>query len=216
MLRSLVATALALAAAVSTNAQAQPAESNPWTELERRPGTGEVCLVCRTPVEGDDVVEVRYQGRVFHVSAAHFPEFEADPDRYFARIQARSALFDEKAVPVATASNGWLYVGLYVLIGLVFAALCGHVALQRGLKPIPWFFAGLVGNLAALAVLLFTKAEAQVAYVEGVPGGLAKIPTTHSPVECPNCHNFNHPAAENCIHCGYKLDPKIESEAQRV
>ena len=53
-------------------------------------------------------------------------------------------------------TSGWLYLGIYVLVGLVCAAACGYLAVNRGLQPIPWFFAGLVGNVAAIFVLILT------------------------------------------------------------
>ena len=108
---------------------------------------------------------------------------------------------------------GWLYFGIYVLFGLVFSAVCGYLAVGRGLAPLPWFFAGLAGNVAALAVLLATPRGAGAA---DVPAGLAKVPTTHRPLPCPRCGAPNHPAAAACAGCGATLAPAVEPETVRV
>ena len=122
-----------------------------WEVLEQRPGQGEQCLVCRKRVYDQDVVEIRYQGRTFHVGLPFLGDFENDPEHYFARLQARSALFDESAlVGRRSMAFGWLWLGVYVLAGLVCSALCGYIAVGKALTPLPWFFAGLAGNLAGL------------------------------------------------------------------
>ncbi len=182
-------------------------------QLDRRPGAGEQCLVCGMVMQGDiEVVELRWKGRVFHIGAPLVEEFLADPERYFHKIQARAALFDEEGYGAGAMGSGWLILGIYVTIGLVFAALCGYLAVSHGLNPIPWFFAGLVGNVAALFVL-FATANGDVT---GVPAGLAKVPTTRGPRTCSACGHENHPAARSCIGCRSELEPAYESEARRL
>ena len=192
--------------------QDRGAETAPPVELEQRPGEGEQCIVCRQPIHDLEIVEVRYKGRTFHVAAKMLDEFTADPDLYFQKLQARSALFDERAMEGRQVSTGWLLFGGYVLAGLVFAALCGYLAVSRGLAPLPWFFAGLFGNVAAAAVLLITpRGDAA-----DVPAGLAKVPVTHFPLPCPRCGAPNHPSAAACSGCGAGLAPAVEAETARV
>ena len=50
----------------------------PYTILETRPGQGETCLVCGRPVINEDVVELRFRGRVFHVGAPLLQDFLDD------------------------------------------------------------------------------------------------------------------------------------------
>ena len=140
----------------------------------------------------------------------------ADPDHYFWKLQARSALFDEDAYRTTSTSSGWLWFGIYVLVGLVCAAACGYLAVTRGLLPLPWFFAGLVGNVAAVTVLLVARKGDPGAAVAGVPKGLAKVPTTRSPHACETCQHLNHPSAKACSHCGQPMEPTARSEVARL
>ncbi len=192
---------------------AQPsAEEQGLTILERRQGQGEQCLVCGQGIHGKEIVEVRYKGRTFHIAAGMLEEFVATPETYFRNLEPRSGLFDEQAMPLATMSKGWLYLGLYVVIGLVFAALCGYLAIGRGLAPLPWFFAGLAGNVAALVLLLLTPRGDP----KGVPAGLAKVNLTALPRQCPACSAMNHPAAAACSACDGHLQPMGQPETARV
>jgi len=224
LMRHCVATAILLAAvAVADLPPAAAAGEVPaagpeeWTTLDRRPGEGEQCLVCGRRVHGDEVVEVRYKGRTFFVSAAMFGLFEEDPEQYFCTLQARAGLFDEAGVAARPMASGWLVFGLYVLVGLIFAAGCGYLAVARAHRPLPWFFAGLLGNVAALVVLLATpRGDAAAMSPFGVPPGLAKVPTTRSPQPCPRCGGTNHPAATACSGCAAPLEPGIEPETARI
>ncbi len=201
----------------TAGADPEPArEVEPAVELDRRPGEGEQCIVCGLAIEGLEIVEVRYKGRSFLVAAKMLEDFEGDPDVYFQKLQARSALFDERGMEGRRTSSGWLYFGAYFAVGLIFAALCGYLAVSRSLAPIPWFFAGLAGNVAALAVLLVTPRGDASALPAGVPAGLAKVPVTHAPVPCPSCGATNHPVASACGGCGTALAPALESETARV
>lgn len=209
--------ALLLAVVCLSAGGEQPAEPPPGrTVLDQRPGEGERCIVCKQEVHGDEVLEIRYKGRRFHVKADMLDEFDAEPLAYFVDLQARSGLFDERAVATREMSLGWLAFGTYVVIGLVFSALCGYLAIGRGHPPLPWFFAGLAGNLAALAVLLATPRKDLGALPAGVPPGLAKVPSTRSPVPCPSCGTSNHPAAAACGGCGAELTPTAQAETARV
>lgn len=186
-------------------------------ELGRKTGEGEQCLVCGELIQGGEVVELRYQGRRFHVATKMLEELLSDPDKYFGKLQARSALFDEEAYPKRNRmSPGWLYLGVYVLLGLVSAATCGFLAVNRGLAPLRWFFAGLVGNVIAVFWIIATGRGDPDAAVAGVPKGLAKVPTTHHPRACLSCGHLNHPSAETCAHCGQPTEPTAESELVRL
>ncbi len=211
----MLAALLLAAVAVPPAVFADRGESAP-AELDRRPGVGEQCIVCGRAIEGDEIVELRYKGRTFHVAAKMLGDLEGDPELYFQQLQARSALFDERAMEGRRASRGWLWFGGYFAVGLVFAALCGYLAVSRSLQPLPWFFAGLAGNVAALGVLLARPRGDASALPGGVPAGLAKVPATHAAVPCPSCGAANHPAAADCSDCGAALAPALEPETARV
>ncbi len=187
-------------------------------ELARKMGEGEQCLVCGKLIHDGEVLELRYKGRRFYVAAAMLEDLLKDPDRYFHKLQARSALFDEEAYrKAAPMASGWLYFGFYVLAGLVCAAVCGYLAVSRGLAPIPWFFAGLVGNVVAVLVLLVMAPKTDpAAAVAGIPDGLAKVPTTREPLACASCGHLNHPSAVACSHCDQPMQPLAQSEMARL
>jgi hypothetical protein len=170
------------------------------TILDQRPADGEVCIVCKQQVYGKDIVEIRCKGRSFHVASGMMGVFEADPRRYFVNLEARSGLFDERAIG-GFFGLGWLLAGVYVFVGLLFAAICGYLALARGHLPLPWFFAGLVGNVAGLAVLLATPRR------QPLP-----LSATRVPALCPRCGEPNHPAAPACGGCSATLVPTAEPE----
>lgn len=193
-----------------------PGESS-WVVLDERPGAGEQCLVCRKQVFGEDVVEILYKGRTFFVGKPFMGEFEADPARYFARIQARSALFDENALATTRSmAFGWLWMGAYALAGVLCSAACAYIAVCKGLTPLRWFFAGLFGNVAGLAAVMFAQPGDAAALPAGIPAGLAKVPTTRRPSACPACGAPNHPSAGRCADCGASLTPSVQPETGRI
>ncbi len=188
-----------------------------WVVLDERPGDGEQCLVCRKRVYDEDVVEIRYKGRTFFVGKPFMGDFEADPARYFARIQARSALFDESALAAKRPmAFGWLWLGGYVLAGMLCSASSAYIAVCKGLMPLPWFFAGLFGNVAGLGLVMFVGRGDAAALPAGIPAGLAKVPTTRAPVACPSCGAANHPSAARCADCREPLTPTVTPEVGRV
>ena len=209
-----------LAPACGSDAPQAPSQQAPSQQpaaLGRKTGEGEQCLVCGELIRGAEVVELRYKGRRFHVAAALFEKLMEDPDRYFSKLQARSALFDEEAYSnQSPMSLGWLYFGLYVLVGLLSAAVCGCLAVSRGLASMRWFFAGLVGNVIAVLWIVLARRGDPAAAVAGVPKGLAKVPTTHGPQTCLSCGHLNHPSAEACAHCGQPTEPTAESDVMRL
>lgn len=196
--------------------QTTPGEETPWTVLDQHPGRGEQCLVCGQRIFGLDVLELRYKGRTFHVAEPMMADFQAEPERYFRKLQPRAALFDEEQVRQRPLASGWLVLGLYVLAGLLVGALTAYLAVGRARRPLAWFFGGLAGNVVALAALLALPRGDASALPAGVPPGLAKVPTTRSPVTCPACGGSNHPAAARCSTCGAALTPTAEAETARI
>lgn len=187
-----------------------------WRVIGIKPGEGEQCIVCDTPILAGRAVEILHRGRVVHVNEKMMPDWRQDANRYFRKVQARAALFDEESLAPRVLELGWLLFGVYVLVGLLAGGGCAYVAVARGLAPIPWFFAGLVGNIVALMVL-WTRSAADIsALPQGVPRGLVKVPTTHAPIICPACGRPNHPSTAQCSGCGAALSPSIEAEAART
>lgn len=195
---------------------APPAAPAPWTVLDEHPGSGEQCLVCGRRIYGEDVVELRYKGRTFHVAEPMLGDFEEEPERYFRKLQPRAALFDEEQVRDRPLASGWLLFGLYVLAGLLCGALAAYLAVGHGRRPLPWFFAGLALNVLAPAALAALPRGDLSALPAGVPPGLAKVPTTRAPAACPVCGSPNHPAARRCSACGAALAPGAEPETARI
>lgn len=186
------------------------------TNLGTVRGEGQVCLVCGEPVFGEEMVEARYKGRTFYVAVPMFDWFVENPERYFGVLEARGALFDEGGVGQGGVSLVWLVVGVYIVLGLLAGGVCAYVAVSKGLPAWPWFFAGLVGNVVGVGVVLGVSRRPGVGAPQGVPGGLRKVPTTRQPQPCAACGAMNHPAAGACAGCGAELQPVVEAETYRV
>lgn len=178
------------------------------------PKPGDVCAVCGQPV-GDDGVAYEAEG---HHIAIHrdelAPDLAAQLRGLLRKLQPRGA-FLGTSDQYGGLGWWWFFIGLYVLLGLGFAALCAHRALHTGHRPVVWFFAGLLFTAFAYLVLL-TRPQQAVHAPGGIPRGLGKFAATLPPQECPGCGAQNHPAASRCSGCGGKLEPRIESEAARV
>lgn len=172
---------------------------------------GEHCLVSGKPLGPDDICII-VRGRRVPLKKEALGIFLQNPEKYFAGLQPKGALYSEELQPGKTLSLGWFYFGLYVFLGLLFAALTSHTAVAKGLSPIPWFFAGLLVNAFGYLAIL-TQKSGEVAEV---PKGLRKVPLTAPPIICLECGNENHPAAKKCLDCGHPLSPKSESEVDRV
>lgn len=176
------------------------------------------CIVCQAPTAAGATRET-WKGRTIQVcSAACGDEWHEHRDVHFANLQARGALFDERAMSgdsERSLFSGWMWFGCWVVVGLVCGAIAAYVALGKGLAPLPWLLAGLAFNVVALA-LLATKPRADLSQLpQGVPDGLRKIATTHAPADCPTCGRPNHPSAQACSHCGAPMSARVKSEAQR-
>ena len=88
--------------------------------------------------------------------------FLNNQEKYFSKLQPKSALFTESMGVAKNLSIGWFIFGIYVLIGLLFAALTSHAAVGKGLKPIPWFFIGLFFNAFGYLAVLNEKIGSRV------------------------------------------------------
>jgi hypothetical protein len=186
---------------------------------------GEICIVCNNPVGPDDSVYL-VQGQRVPVHAAEEREFLSNPRQYLMRLKPmggallgadsnQSGMTNRAGNDQPVVSRMWIYTGLYVLLGLVFAAICAHRALHTGHRPGVWFGLGLLLNALAY-ILLLTRPKREVRAPAGVPSGLGKIAATHAPERCPKCGAFNHPSAVRCLGCGATLSPGVESEVRRV
>jgi len=186
---------------------------------------GEICIVCNNPVGPDDPVYL-VQGQRVPVHADEEREFLSNPRKYLTRLKPMGGALlgaDSNQPGMANRAGNnqqsvslvWIYGGLYVLLGLVFAAICAHRALHVGYSPWAWFGLGLVLNAFAY-LLLLTRPSREVRAPAGVPVGLGKIAATHAPERCPKCGAFNHPSAVQCLGCGASLSPGVESEVRRV
>jgi len=179
-----------------------------------QPKVGDICLVCYRPIQdGDAVFLVRGQRVPIHREELE-PDLPGQLERLLAHLQPRGAFIgaEQNQPPL---SRVWFFLGLYVLVGLIFAALCAHRALHTGHNPFAWFGLGLALNLFAY-LLLLTRPRREVPAPAGVPGGLRKIPATYAPQPCAGCGTLNHPSATACLGCGTRLEPKVVSEVGRV
>jgi hypothetical protein len=197
---------------VSVHAQAQQKPVVPALGSRVQAKAGEICIVCNRPVGADDDVYIINGQRLPVHRDACLAKLESNPEKYTARLRPAGNFLgvEPDAAPALTAR--WLVLGFYILAGLIFSALCVNMALNAGMRPAPWLFAGLVFNVLAWAVLLARRQGRAPA----VPDGLAKVPETATPVPCPKCGHLNHPAARVCLGCGARLEPAAVSEAARA
>jgi len=178
---------------------------------------GEICIVSgKHLVAGDVALIVR--GRRVPLCFSKVDTFLKYQDKYFAALQPKGALFQEelsapKGAALGGVTSGWFLFGLYVLVALVFAGMSGYTAVSKGLPPIPNFFIGFF--LSALGYL-YVLTRPAIAKKGEIPGGLVKVPVTHTPVPCAACGYQNHPSAKQCVGCGGKLAPMLQSEVARA
>jgi hypothetical protein len=178
---------------------------------------GEVCMVCGETLTDDDVA-LLVRGRRVPLKREMLDAFLKNQEKFFAQLQPKSALFQENLdVPEGVAqggiSSGVFFIGLYVLIALIFGGLSGYTAISKGLPVLPHFFIGLVFAIFGYIYVLFRPASQEIG---DVPKGLVKIPNTAVPLPCPNCGQPNHPSAKQCCGCQGRLKPKYGSEVVRA
>jgi cytochrome c553 len=206
-----VAGALVFAAAVAAQT---PAHENNANSLGPRaaPAQGEICVVCNHPVGPDDDVYIVNGQRMPVHRGTCLAELESHLEKYKARMRPAGNFLGVEPDASTALTTRWLALGLYVLLGLVFAALSVNRAINSGQRPVPWFFAGFFLNVFAWAVLVARHRRIRSL----APKGLAKVPQTATPLACPGCGRLNHPAASTCLDCGRKLEPAAVSEAARA
>jgi hypothetical protein len=182
------------------------AEPRPW----------DFCLVCDRAIgKTDRVYEVEGQRVPVHTGACD-ERFKENPDRYLAKLKPRGAFLGAEPGGHQRVTLGWLLLGLYAISGLVFAGLCAYRAINRCLRPVPWFFWGFFFNALAYLVLMTRPFGFRSGAPSGVPQGLAKVPLTYSPEPCASCGEMNHPSATSCSACGQQLVPRVASEVERA
>ena len=108
--------------------------------VEVRPG--DHCTVSGKPLGPGDVC-LLVDGRRVPLKKEAVDIFLNNQEKYFSKLQPKSALFTESMGNSKSLSINWFIFGIYILVGLIFAALTSHTAVGKGLKPIPWFFTGL-------------------------------------------------------------------------
>jgi hypothetical protein len=178
------------------------------------PRKGESCVVCGKAIGVTDrVYEVEGQRVPVHVGACD-NAFRRSPGYFLARLKPRGAFLGAEPNLGPNISWGWFAFGIYVLLGLLFGALCSYRAVDHALKPLPWFLAGFFLNI--LGFLALMTRSAGTSNVPGSPPGLVKVPTTYSPRSCPRCGAMNHPSATSCAECGKEIEPLVTSEVSRV
>ena len=160
----------------------------------------------------NQITQYRYKGRRFFICARCDITFAAKPTALLTALEMRSVLFDEQSITEQAVSSLWLWLGIYVLVGLVCAATCGYIAIGQSRSALGWFSAGLMVNFLAVLIVICKSNKQAVP----PPRGLVKLPTTHTPVTCPQCHQPNHPCATTCTACGGTLTPHTESELARL
>ena len=177
---------------------------------------GDHCLLCGRETTEGELVEL-HRGRRVAVCADCEEPWAEEKHVYFSRLQPKSALFQEAEEDRGPLSDPWFWVGVWMVAGLVSSAGAAYLAVNRGQPPVAWFFAGLVGNVAALAVLVFIIPRGDLATLPaGVPAGLAKVPVTREARVCTHCGASMHPSAGACSACGTAVEPLVESEVQRA
>ena len=183
-----------------------------------RPKLGDYCTVGNVPLDTLQDVALIVRGRRVPLHRTMVDSFMRTQEKYFSQQQPKGALFQEelsaaKGAALAGVTSGWFLFGLYVLVALIFAGVSGYTAVSKGLPPIPNFFIGFF--LSALGYL-YVLTRPAVAKKGEIPGGLVKVPLTHAPVPCAACGYQNHPSAKQCVGCGGKLEPMMQSEVARA
>lgn len=174
------------------------------------PRAGEICMICSNLISGNDFTYLVQGQRVPVHRNVCDGRLRASPREVLAGLRPRGAFLGaEMGKP--GLSKGWFAFGAYILLGLVFGALCAQRALLAGRNSVSWFLAGLAFNVAGYGVLRSLSPRA-FGPPAGIPAGLGKIADTYSPATCPKCSLTIHPSALSCPACGVALKPGAVSE----
>ncbi len=120
---------------------------------QAEPRSDDICLVCDRPIGQRDVVYLVNGQRAAVHQGVCGSKFLKDPWHFLALLQPRGAFLGVGS-EVQRLSPAWFLLGIYILIGLTFAALCAHRALHTGHSAVGWFGIGLVLNLVGYLLLL--------------------------------------------------------------
>ena len=135
------------------------------------PKPGEVCTVCDRPLNSGDLVYL-VDGQRVPVHAGDCDALlRAHPQKWLARLGPKGAAFLGTDVARVSLTNVWLYAGLYVLVGLLFAALCAQHALRVGYSPLTGLLLGFAFNVLGY-LFVITRPKRPVRAPTRVPAGL--------------------------------------------
>jgi hypothetical protein len=174
------------------------------------PHAGEICMICNKPITKGDLTYLVHGQRVAVHQIVCNGQLRANPSIVLAGLRPRGAFLGAEIGEPRLAGK-WFAFGVYVLLGLIFGALCAQRALLAGRNSALWFLAGLAFNVVGYAALRSLPQRA-FSPPAGIPGGLDKIAVTYSPAACPKCNHTIHPAAASCPACGVALNPRAVSE----
>jgi len=172
----------------------------------------DICIVCDMPINSKKGIGFLFKGRKVTLDSKHLIDFINNPDKYFHKLQANVALYDEGRFDKYQISYVWFLVGLWILFALISAAICSNLALKKSKNFNKWFYVGLISNLFGLIYLLFLSKD----QFSELPKKLGKLSQTEAPVKCNGCNQYNHPKAIECMNCGIVLYPDGESEINRI
>ncbi len=177
---------------------------------------GDVCLIDGKKLRPTDPVYLVVNG---YRIPLHWPDcydrFVHSPRKWLSHLEPGGGAFLGAEAGAGGPSWAWIWLGIYVLAGLTFAAICAQRSLEVGYAPAAGFALGFFLNLPGY-LFLVSRQRRPVQAPEGIPAGLRKAPSTYSPITCPRCGMANHPSAQACIACGVKLLPRIVSEVSKV
>ncbi len=157
---------------------------------------GDVCIVSGQNIGPNDVV-IEHKSSRFPLKKEALPLFLENPGKYLSEKQPKGALFPVETHESRRLSKVWLILGIYILVGLIFAALTVQKALSKKYRPAPWFFMGLFFNVLAYIIIL-SKGKASLSEQEEVSSELFR---STQPILCPECGTENHPSAQSCTEC---------------
>ena len=91
------------------------------------------CIVCDGPMTGTGDTFLQHRGRDVAICgmAPCLPKWTADPELFFRKVQARSALFDEEAMEGRQLPDGWLVLGFGVLACIVGGAVWASIVVRK-------------------------------------------------------------------------------------
>lgn len=169
------------------------------------------------PVDGGIVEDRRFgalwQGKRFYMESEHCLDmFMTDPEKFARRVEPRAALFSAPRADRPSYSPAFLYLGIFVVVGLISGGITSYLGVQKGLSGRNWFALGFLLNIIAIALVVRDRGQETLFQKKG----FCKTPQTFDPVTCPACSKLNHPSARRCSGCGAQLRPSVESEVARA